>query len=73
MICEHCQSYIPADSRFCPKCGVRLWTPPLAKRPWRWIVLIFLCAVVWSVVVRKELEAQLLNLRAQVSSALNAL
>jgi hypothetical protein len=53
MICELCQSYILEDSRFCPKCGVRLWTPPLAKRPWRWIILILLCAVIWSVVVRK--------------------
>ena len=73
MICEHCQNDILEDSHFCPKCGVRLWTPVPANRPWRWIVLIFLCAVIWSFVVRKELEVELLHLRAQVISTLNAL
>ena len=29
MICRHCRDYIPEDSRFCPKCGVRLWIPPV--------------------------------------------
>jgi hypothetical protein len=73
MICRHCQEYILEDSHFCPKCCLRLRTLPAPNRPWRWIVLIFLCAVIWSVVVRKELEVQLLHLRAQVTSVLNAL
>ena len=73
MICKHCQDYIPEDSRFCPKCGVRLWTAPPADRPWRWIVLTFLGAIIWSVVVRKEFQVQLLDLRAQVYNALEAL
>ena len=73
MICRHCQDYIPEDSRFCPKCGVRLWTAPPTNRPWRWIVVIFLFVVIWSVVVRKEFQVQLLDLRAQVYSAFNAL
>ena len=77
MICRHCQDYIPNDSRFCPKCGIRLWIPPPANRPWRWIVVIFLVAVIWSRVVGKELKVQLqdqiLNLRAQANRALNTL
>ena len=28
MFCKHCQDYIPEDSRFCPKCGVRLRSEP---------------------------------------------
>jgi hypothetical protein len=73
VICRHCQDYIPEDSRFCPKCGIGLWIDPPANRPWRWIVVIFLFAFIWSVVVRKEFQVQLLDLRAQVYSALEAL
>jgi zinc-ribbon domain len=70
VICKHCHEYIPEDSRFCPKCGARLWIPPPANRPWQWIVALLLFAVIWSVVFRNELKVQLLDLRAQVSSAL---
>ena len=73
MLCKHCQSYIPEDSRFCPNCGVRLRITPPSNRPWGWIVVLFVFALIWSVVVSKEFQVQLLNLRAQVSSALNAL
>jgi hypothetical protein len=73
MICRRCLNYIPEDGRFCPKCGVRLRTQVPPTRPWRWIVLVLLCAVIWSRVVRKEFQEQLHHLRAQVNSALNAL
>jgi hypothetical protein len=73
MICEHCQNYVPEDSRFCRRCGVRLWIDPRADRPWRWIVALFLFAIVSSVVFRDELKVQLLEFRAEVNRALSAL
>jgi len=45
----------------------------MSNRPWAWIAAIFLFALIWAVVVRKELPVQLLHVRAQVTSALNAL
>jgi len=73
MFCRHCHDYIPEDSRFCPKCGVRLWTAPPANRPWFWICTILLFAFIWATLAHKDFQAQLLNLRAQVHSTLNAL
>ncbi len=73
MICRHCQDYLPDDSRFCPKCGVRLRTQVAPNRPWFWIVALLLFAVIWATVVNREFRVQLLNLRVQVNSALNAL
>ena len=35
--------------------------------------MIFLIAVIWATVVRKEFQVQLLNLRAQVHSVVDAL
>ena len=63
MICKHCQDRIPEDSRFCPKCGARLGTQNASNRPWFWIVVLLLVAVIWVTVVREELQIQLLNLR----------
>jgi hypothetical protein len=73
MICKYCQDYIPEDSRFCPKCGARLGTSVAPDPPWFWICTIVLFALIWATVVRKELQVQLLNLRAQVSNVLNQL
>ena len=73
MFCKQCQNYIPVDSLFCPDCGIRLGITPPSNRPWGWIAVVFVFGLIWSVVVRKEFRVQLLNLRAQVSGALNAL
>jgi hypothetical protein len=73
MLCKHCQNYIPEDSHFCPKCGVRLVTPAGPKRPWFWICTIMLFAFIWATLVHDELEVQLLNLRAQANKVLGAL
>jgi len=73
MICRHCRNYIPEDSRFCPKCGVRLRVDIAPGRPWFWICTILLFAVIWATLVRDELEVQFLNLRAQIHSVLSAL
>ena len=73
MICRHCQDYIPEDSRFCPKCEVRLATPIAPKPPWLWIVTLFLFAVIWATLVRKEFQVRFLDLRAQIGRVLDAL
>ena len=73
MYCKHCQNYIPEDSRFCPRCGVRLRSEPTQDPPWLWICTILLFAVIWATLVRDELEVQFLNLRAQINSVLSAL
>jgi len=73
MICRHCRDYIPEDSRFCPKCGVRIRVDVAPGRPWLWICTILLFAVIWATLVRDELEVQFLNLRAQINSVLSAL
>ena len=73
MICRHCRDHIPEDSRFCPKCGVRLRSEPAQDPPWLWICTILLFAVIWATLVRDELKVQFLNLRAQINSVLNAL
>ena len=66
MLCKHCQNYIPEDSRFCPKCGVRLRSEPAQAPPWLWICTILLFAVIWATHVRQDFKTQLLILRAQV-------
>ena len=66
MICRHCRDYIPEDSRFCPKCGIRVRAPVAPQRPWFWIYVIFLFALIWATLVREDFQAQLLALRAQV-------
>jgi hypothetical protein len=73
MICKHCHDYIPEDSRFCPKCGVRIWIDVAPDPPWLWICTIMLFALTWSVMFRKELKVKILDLRAQVQSALSTL
>jgi hypothetical protein len=73
MICRHCRDYIPEDSRFCPKCGVRLATPIAPDRPWFWILTLFLFAVIWATLVHKEFQVQFLDLRAQIGRALDVL
>ena len=73
MICGHCQDYIPEDSRFCPKCGVRVRVDVAPDPPWLWICTIVLFALIWSVVARRELQVELLHLRAQINSLLSAL
>ena len=74
MFCKHCQNCIPEDSRFCPKCGVRIrvYVPP-PDPPWLWICAIMLFALTWSVMFRNELKVQLLDLRAQISRVLSTL
>jgi len=73
MICRHCQDYIPEDSRFCPRCGVRLKDGRVApQRPWPWIAALLLFALIWSVMARKELQVELLHLRAQVDRVVDA-
>ena len=66
MICRHCQDYIPDDSRFCPKCGVRIPVYVAPDPPWLWICTIMLFALTWAAVARKELQVELLYLRAQL-------
>jgi hypothetical protein len=73
MFCKHCHDYIPDDSRFCPKCGVRIPIDVAPDPPLLWICTIMLFAVIWSVVARKELQIQFLQLRVQVDRVVNAL
>jgi hypothetical protein len=73
MTCIYCRDCIPDDSWFCPKCGVRLRVDVAARRPWLWICTIMFFALVWSVVLRKELQDEIINLRAQINNVLNAL
>ena len=73
MFCKHCQNYIPEDSRFCPKCGVRIRVDVAQDPPWLWICTIMLFALIWSVVARKELQVELLHLRAQINNVLSPL
>jgi hypothetical protein len=74
MICCFCRDHIPDDSLYCPKCGQRLRAPPPpTERPWGWILILSLIALIWSIVARDELAVQMLELRAQVNKVLRAL
>jgi hypothetical protein len=73
MLCKHCQNYIPEDSRFCPKCGVRMRVDVAPDRPWFWICMVLLFSVIWATLVRDKLGVQFLNFRAQINNALEQL
>ena len=55
MICRHCRDNIPGDCRFCPHCGIGTETDVAAKRPWFWICVILLFALIWAIFAVEKL------------------